>query len=83
VLVVERPERLTGFGSGYIATLFQQQGRRVEAVFPTDTGDGLLDDFVAVITSLAARLYGRRTAKRRAAQIQACVRQDIEQGDNA
>jgi predicted site-specific integrase-resolvase len=44
------------------------------------SGDGLLDDFLVVITSLAARLCGRRNAKRRAAQIQACVKQGIEQG---
>ncbi len=74
VLVVEHRDRLTRFGYGYIATLLEHQGRRVEAIFPTDTGDGLVDDFVAVITSMAARIYGRRNARRRAAQIQACVK---------
>jgi putative resolvase len=53
----------------------------VEAIFPTDTGNDLVDDFVAVITSRAARIYGRRNAKRRAAQIQACVKECIEQAD--
>lgn len=53
----------------------------MEAIFPTDTGDGLVDDFVAVITSMAARLYGRRNARRRAAQIQACVKQCIERAE--
>ena len=47
----------------------EHQDRHIEAVFPTDTGDDLVDDFVAVITSMAARIYGRRNAKRRAAQI--------------
>jgi predicted site-specific integrase-resolvase len=79
VLVVEHQDRLTRFGYGYIATLLEHQGRRVEAVFPSDTGDELVDDCVAVITSMAARLYGRRNAKRRAAHIQACVKQCIEQ----
>ena len=51
----------------------EQQGRRVEAVFPTDSGDGLVDDFVAVITSMAARLYGRRNSKRRAERVKACI----------
>jgi putative resolvase len=81
VLVVEHRDRLTRFGYGYIATLLEQQGRRVEAVFPTDTGEDLVDDIVAVITSLATRLYGRRNAKRRAAQIQACVRRCVEQAE--
>jgi predicted site-specific integrase-resolvase len=65
-LVVEHRDRLTRFGYGYIATLLAHEGRRVEAVFPTDTGDGLVDDFVAVLTSMAARIYGRHNSKRRA-----------------
>lgn len=81
VLVVEHRDRLTRFGYSYIATLLEHQGRRVEAIFPTDTGDGLVDDFVAVITRMAARLYGRRNARRRAAQIQACVKQCIERAE--
>ena len=77
VLVVEHRDRLTRFGYGYITTLLALQGRRVEAVFPTDSGDELVDelvdDCVAVITSMAARIYGRRNSKRRAEQIKACV----------
>jgi predicted site-specific integrase-resolvase len=56
VLVAEHRERLTRFGYGSIAAQLEHQGRRVEAIFPTDTGDGLLDDCVAVITSMAVRL---------------------------
>ncbi len=73
VLVVEHRDRLTRVGYGYIATLLEQQGRRVEAISPSDTGDGLVDDFVAVIASMAARLYGHRNSKRRAERIRACV----------
>jgi putative resolvase len=79
VLVIEHRDRLTRFGYGYITTLLEHQGRRVEAIFPTDTGDDLVDDFVAAITSMAARIYGRRNAKRRAAQIHACVKRCVEQ----
>src|SRR5262245_24554772 len=81
VLVVEHRDRLTRFGYGYITTLLEQQGRRVEAIFPSDTGDGLVDDFVAVITSLAARIYGRRNSKRRAEQIKACVEHVMQSED--
>jgi predicted site-specific integrase-resolvase len=55
-------------------TLLEHEGRRVEANFPTVSGDDLLDDFVALITSLAARLDGRRNANRRSAQIQTLCR---------
>jgi predicted site-specific integrase-resolvase len=81
VLVVEHRDRLTRFGYSYIATLLEQQGRRVEAIFPSDTGDGLVDDFVAVITSMAARIYGRRNSRRRAEQIKACIEQAMKVED--
>ena len=86
VLVVEHRDRLTRFGYGYIATLLEQQGRRVEAMYPSDTGadgDELVDDFVAVITSMAARIYGRRNSKRRAEQIKACIEQDMQREGEA
>jgi len=81
VLVVEHRDRLTRVGYGYIATLLAQHGRRVEAIYPSDTGDGLVDDFVAVTTSMAARLYGRRTSKRRAERIRACVEHVMQSED--
>jgi putative resolvase len=81
VIVVEHRDRLTHFGYSYIATLLEHAGRRVEAIYPSDTSNDLVDDFVAVITSMAARLYGRRNAKRRAAQIQACVKRCVEQAE--
>jgi len=82
VIVVEHRDRLTRFGYGYIATLLEHAGRRVEALYPSDTGNDLVDDFAAVITSMAARIYGRRDAKRRAAQIQACVKRCIERAEH-
>lgn len=72
-IIVENRDRLTRFGSHYIETLLKAQGRHLEMVFQSDTGDELVDDFVAVITSMAARIYGRRQSKRRAEKIKACV----------
>jgi putative resolvase len=72
VLVVEHPDRLTHFGYGYIMMLLAHQGRRVEAIVPSATGDGVVDDFVAVITGMAARIDGPRKSKRRAERIRAC-----------
>lgn len=72
-IVVENRDRLTRFGSHYIETLLEAQGRHLEVMFSGDTGDELVDDFVAVITSMAARIYGRRQSKRRAEKIKRCV----------
>src|SRR6266851_5268424 len=46
VMVVEHRDRLTRFGTGYIAALLEHDGRRVEAISPSDTGNDLVDDFV-------------------------------------
>ncbi len=81
ILVVETRARLTRFGYGYISTLLEQQGRRVEAIYPSDTGDDLVDEFVSVITSMAARIYGRRNSRRRAEQIKACIERALQSED--
>lgn len=61
-----RKDRGTRFGWNYIVTFLQAQGRHIEAIFPTDTHDDLVNDCVSVITSMAARIYSRRNSKRRA-----------------
>jgi putative resolvase len=76
-IVVENRDRLTRFGSHYIETLLTAQGRHLEILFQSDT----VDDFVSVITSMAARIYGRRQSKRRAEKIKACVELIMQRED--
>ena len=78
-IVVENRERLTRFGSHSSETLLEAQGRHLEMIFPGDTGDELVDDFVSVITSMAARIYGRRQSKRRAEKMKQCVEQAMKE----
>jgi len=73
VILIEHRDRLTRFGFNYIDQLLQVQGRKLEVIFPSETDNDLVDDFIAVITSMASRLYGRRTAKHRAEKIKQCV----------
>ena len=83
VIVVEQRDRATRFGLTYIEQLMQMQGRRLEVIFPSDTDNDLVDDFIAVITSMASRIYGRRTSKRRAEKIKQCVEHAMKQEDEA
>jgi predicted site-specific integrase-resolvase len=55
----------------------------MEAVFPDDTSDELVNDFISIITSMAARIYGRRGNKRRAERIKRCVEQVIKEEGQA
>jgi putative resolvase len=80
-LIVEQRDRLTRFGYEYIRHLLETQGRHLEVLFPSDTENELVDDLVAVITSMAARIYGQRTSKRKAERIRACVEQVMQEGD--
>ena len=79
VIVLEHRDRGTRFGFTSIEQLLAMQGRRLEVVFPKDTDDDLVNDFVSIITSMAARIYGRRNSRRKAEQIKKCVEQVIQQ----
>lgn len=78
-IVVEHRDRATRFGLVYIEQLMAMQGRRLEVIFPSDTDNDLVDDFIAVITSMASRIYGRRTSKRRAEKIKQCVEKAMKE----
>jgi putative resolvase len=75
LIIVEHRDRLTRFGFNYIRLLLEQQQRRIEVMNTTDTGNDLVDDFVAVITSMAARLYGRRHAHNHSERIKHCIQE--------
>jgi putative resolvase len=79
VIVVEYRDRGTRFGFSYLEQLLAMQGRRLEVVFPRDTDDDLVNDFVSIITSMAARIYGRRKSRRKAEQSKQCVEQVMKQ----
>jgi predicted site-specific integrase-resolvase len=81
IIVVEHKDRLTRFGFNYIEQFMQMQGRKLEVIFPSDTDNELVDDFVAVITSMCSRVYGRRNSKRRAEQVKKCIEQVMEKPD--
>ena len=73
LIVVEHKERLTRFGFNYIVDLLEIQGRSVEVIFPHETKDDLIQDFIAVVTSMCARLYGRRGNRNRAERLRECI----------
>ncbi len=78
-IIVEHRDRGTRFGWSYLTTLLEVQGRRIEAIFPNETQDDLVNDFVSLITSMAARIYGRRGSRRRAERIKQCVESVMKQ----
>ena len=70
MIVVEHSDRMARFGLNYIKKLLELQGRRIEIVNEQNNDrDDLMQDFVSIITSFCARLYGLRRNKRRAEKI--------------
>ena len=70
LIVVEHSDRLARFGLNYIKRLLELQGRKIEVINEqSNDRDDLMQDFVSIITSFCARLYGMRRNKRRTEQI--------------
>lgn len=65
-LVVEHKNRLTRFGFNYIETMLNANGKVIEVINQVDDDKpSTVEDFVAVITSFCAKIYGNRISKRK------------------
>lgn len=67
-IVVEHRDRLARFGVEHLEAALSATGRRLVVLDPAETTDDLAGDITEVLTSMCARLYGRRSAKNRAAR---------------
>ena len=65
-IVVEHRDRLARVNFELVENALRAQGRRVIVVDDAELDDDLVRDMAEVLTSLCARLYGRRAAKHRA-----------------
>jgi predicted site-specific integrase-resolvase len=65
-IVVEHRDRFARFGAEYVEAALTAQGRRLLVVDPAEVDDDLVRDVTEILTSLCARLYGRRVAADRA-----------------
>jgi predicted site-specific integrase-resolvase len=65
-VVVAYKDRLARFGFEYLKTLFNVLGVELFVAFeeePKDYRQELIEDFVEVVTSFAAKIYGKRSRK--------------------
>ena len=65
-IVVEHRERLSRFGFECLEAALAGRGARILVMEERELEDDLVRDVTEVMTSLCARLYGRRSARRRA-----------------
>ena len=62
-IIVEHKDRLTRFGFEYLKTLFD--GKIIVINEVVEDEKDLMQDFVSLVTSFCARLYGKRRTKRK------------------
>lgn len=66
VVVVAYRDRLTRFGFSYLKELFEAYDVKVIVAFheePKDYYQELVEDLIAIVTSFAGRIYGKRSRK--------------------
>lgn len=70
-IIVEHKDRLARFGVHYLECLLEKQGKKIEVIneVPSNSKEDLLQDFVSIITSFTARLYGLRRSRRKTEKI--------------
>lgn len=77
-VVVEHKDRLTRFGFNYIKLLLNKEGRDIIVINESENKDDLVQDFISIITSFCARIYGRRRSKRKTEVITKELTRDYE-----
>jgi predicted site-specific integrase-resolvase len=65
-IVVEDRDRICRFGSEYVEAALAAQGRELVVVDSAEVDDDLVRDMTEIVTSMCARLYGKRAAANRA-----------------
>ncbi|OJZ66794.1 integrase [Mycobacterium paraffinicum] len=81
VVVVEHRDRLARFGVEHLEAALSAQGRKVIVTEGGETADDLVRDMIEVLTSMCARLYGRRGARNRAMRAVTATKQVEAGGD--
>jgi len=70
LVVIEHQDRITRFGFNYIKILLLQRECKIEIINPVATDkEDLMQDFISLITSFVARLYGLRRSRRKTEKI--------------
>jgi len=70
IIIIEHKDRLTRFGFNFLLLLAEEQGKSIEIVNEAiDEKSDLVQDFISIITSFCARIYGLRRSKRKTEKI--------------
>ena len=69
-IIVEHKDRLTRFGFNYLETFMKSHKKGIEVINDvSDNKEDLIQDFISIITSFCARIYGQRRSRRKTEKI--------------
>jgi predicted site-specific integrase-resolvase len=78
-IVAEHRDRFCRFGSEYVEAALVAQGRELVVLDTAEVDDDLVRDMTEILTSMCARLYGKRAAQNRARRaLAAAAFEDVE-----
>lgn len=77
-IVVEHRDRFCRFSSEYVEAALAAQGRELVVVDSAEVDDDLVRDMTEILTSMCARLYGKRAAQNRAKRALAAAAEESE-----
>ncbi len=66
VIVVEHRDRLARFGVPLLESALVASDRHILVINDTEYHDDIMQDFIDLVTSMCARIYGKRAAKKKA-----------------
>ncbi|MBE5502584.1 resolvase [Mycobacteroides abscessus subsp. massiliense] len=75
-ILVEHRDRFCRFGSEYVEAALAAQGRELVVIDSAEVDDDLVRDMTEILTSMCARLYGKRAAQNRAKRALAAAASD-------
>lgn len=73
-IVVEHKDRLTRFGFNYIKLLYPECD--IIVINESESKQDLIEDFISIITSFCARIYGKHRTQRKTEKIIQTLRED-------
>jgi len=77
-IISEHKDRVTRFGFNHLDILLKMQGRKLVIINDTENKNDIVQDFISVITSFCARIYGKRRSKRKTEKLIKELNEDNE-----
>lgn len=70
ILLVEHKDRLARFGINYLEVLLNKQNKKIEIINQVNNEkEDVMQDFISIITSFSAKIYGLRRGKRKTEEL--------------